>query len=880
MTNNFPDTFDLDELLKEKKLSPGMRQYIEIKQQYKECILLVHKGDFWEAYLNDAMTLSNKLNFKLTNFSCGLKEPICQCGFPYGRGTSSIENINNILKLGYKIALCEQLEDPKNPSGKIVKRDVVRIITPGTILDEDLLFDTNNFLACIIKGENIGFSYVDISTGEIFASSFNEELLSEELSRVKPSELIVFDEDIVNVNQNIINNYQIYINNDFDKIKDDILEEYFSSTYLDTLELKEDIKSSLVCLLSYVFYTQKKISKNLNNIELYDVTKNMLLDSFTRDSLELTKRMKTNDKFGSLFHILDNTKTAMGSRRLRQRIEQPFMDKNKIENQLDLVEDLVNDRFLSDDLTKILKKVYDIERLCGKLAFDNINPKEVINLKKSIEELPMLKNIILTSNCEHLKDFINDLDDLGDIFLLIDKSILDNAQITITNGDIIKDSYNTKVAHYRNLLKNNNETLVQIEEEQKNILGINLFKFGQNDIDGYYIEITKRNVKQANIPNDYKKVRELSNSYRYTFPKLKTFELEKIEAESKLSKLEYDLFIDIRNQLSENIARMKKTASILANLDIYLSFSEIAINYNYVRPSLNEDNILEIKNGRHPVIERLSYSSFIGNNTSMKQDKLIHIITGPNMSGKSTYMRQVALITLMAQIGCFVPCESANISICDRIFTRIGASDNLANGESTFMVEMNELSQILNNATNKSLILLDEVGRGTSTFDGISIAKATINYISKTIQCHTLFSTHYAELISLENELTNVENYKVEVKENEDNITFLRNVVKGCSTKSYGIQVAKSANMPKEVIQDAKNILMSLEQNKTTSTNNNSIIEPKTFIKEHKIENNENMLSSQENSIIEKEIKNLDLLHMTPFDAIVYLNKIQMKLKN
>lgn len=864
---NEKQIYNLEELLKNKNLSPMMKQYITLKLQYSDCILLSHVGDFWEIYLNDAIVLSNQLNLKLTKKSCGLDIQIGQCGFPYNRGSNTINTINNILKLGYKIALCEQLEDPKNPSGKIVKRDIIQIITPGTILDEDLLFDTNNFLASIVKiDDKIGFSYVDISTGEIFTSSFDESLLSEEISRVKPRELIILDNNIEKKISKVINNYQICVNNTFDKIKDDILNDYFLDFYLNKLYFPIGTKESLIQLLSYVFYTQKKVTNNLNNIDFYDVTNNMLLDSFTRDSLELTKRMKTNDKNGSLYSILDKTKTAMGARKLKQRIEQPFLDIPYIEKQLNFVEDLVNDRFLSEDLTNILNNVRDIERLCGRIAFDKITPREMINLKKSIEELPMLKNLILTSNCNYLKDFIKPLDDLKDIFLLLENSILEECNSNLSDGYIIKNSYNNKVEYYRNLLQNNNKILENIELEQKNILGINILKIGQTDTEGYYIQITKKNLDLLELPDEYKKVKELKDSYRYTFPKLRKFEQDKIEAEEKLKKIEYELFVDIRNKLSDNIARMKQVARILAELDVYLSLSAVSIENGYVRPNLNNENRLIIKNGRHPVIEKLNNNSFIGNDIYMDSNNSIHIITGPNMSGKSTYMRQIALITLMAQIGCFVPCDEADISICDRIFTRIGASDNLANGESTFMVEMNELSQILNNATIKSLILLDEVGRGTSTFDGISIAKATVEYISKEIKCHTLFATHYFELITLEDELHNVKNYKVEIKECDDEIFFLRKVVEGCSTKSYGIQVAKTVNLPNEVIIRAKNILKELESCETKEINN-----IKEVIKEVPI---------IQDSIVDSKIKELDLMNTTPMELFQFIHKLQKDIKN
>lgn len=872
--------YDIDEYLKKPKLSELMQQYIQFKKKYMDCILLCHVGDFFEIYFNDALEMHNKVGLKISKKSCGLDEKVAQCGFPYSRNVN--ENINNILSRGYKVAICDQLEDPKNKEGNIVKRDVVQVITPGTILDDDLLLSCNNFLASITKNNNsIGFSYVDISTGEIFTSSFDVSLLKEELSRVKPSEIILLDKDLENDLNNIIYNYNIFVNDNFNQIDDNILNLYFSERYLKSLTYTKESKDSLIQLFSYVFYTQKKIAKNLNDIEIYNVHKTMLLDSFTRDSLELTKKQKSNDRQGTLLSVLDKTNTAMGSRKLKQRIEQPFIEKDKIEYELNLVEDLYNDRLLSDNLTSILKNVYDIERICGRLAFEKINPREVVNLKKSIEELPFLKQLIKESNCNYLKSFIEDMDDLSDIFLKLENCLLDNPSFSVNDGNIFKDNYNEKIAKYRKILYKSDDFINDLLEKQKQILGINLLNFGKNNTDGYYICITKKNLEKTNLPKDYKKLKELKSSIYFTCPELKEFEIEQLEAEDKLKKLEYELFVELRDELIDNIFRMKEVSNILAKLDVYLSFSKIAIENNYVRPKLNEENILEIKNGRHPVIEKLSTNPFITNDISMNDNNAIHIITGPNMSGKSTYMRQNALIILMAQIGCFVPCDEANISICDRIFTRIGASDNLLNGESTFMVEMNELSQILNNSTSKSFILLDEVGRGTSTFDGISIAQSTIEYISKNIKCHTLFATHYFELIELENKFSNIENYKVEIEENNEDITFLRKVVKGYSTKSYGIQVAKSVNIPNEVIIRANEILLELENSSDSieenSTHKNVIVE-KVNIREENIDKNKVEIQDDSNIYLE-ELKNLDLLNLTPMQVLQKVYELQQKVK-
>jgi DNA mismatch repair protein MutS len=893
--------FDLEELLGYKGLSPLIKQYIEFKLKYNDCVLLSHVGDFWEMYLNDAQDVGMRIGLKISSKACGLDFGIPMCGFPYNKGTSSNTMINRILSLGLKIALCEQLEDPKNMEGKIVKRDVVQIITPGTIIDEDLLQSSNNFLASIVKNDDmVGFSYVDVSTGELFATSFNSTITNEELSRVKPTELIMEDFDMEEELQATINNYRIFVNK-IDHVSEDILELTFDLGYLDGLKLDALTRQSLIQLLSYIMYTQKKVPNNINSIELYNVSKTMLLDSFTRDSLELTKQMKSNSINGSLFSIMDKTKTAMGRRLLKQRIEQPFINKEFIEEQLDLVEDFVNNGIVKDEVNDLLSNIRDIERICGRIAFERATPPELVMLKKSLEVIPQIIDEINNSNCEHLKNFITNMDDLYDLYDLIDNGIEEEPCNSPLEGYVIKSSYNEMVAKYRNILANQEILTVKIIDDEKKRLETNGGKFGKNDLDGYYIEFTKKVLKTIKIPDEYRKVKELSNSYRYTFPKLRDFEIETLEAQDKLRKVENDLFVDIRTTLSKNISRIKRTARLLAKLDLYLSLGKLAIENNYVKPSLNEEHTTVIKNGRHPIVEILNTQFFVSNDIVMDDSNDIHVITGPNMSGKSTYMRQVALIILMAQMGSFVPCEMANISICDRIFTRIGASDNLANGESTFMVEMNELSQILNNATSKSFILLDEVGRGTSTFDGISIAKATIEYISKNIKCHTLFSTHYFELVSLERYLPNVKNYKIDVKENNDGLVFLRKVIRGNSTKSYGIHIAKMVNLPNELIDRAKEILDEFEKNKEALD-----MKDEPLLQEKVVEEKPKPLSIKEpiieeplakedtgekeivpiqttipsnNNGLEMEIRDLDLMNMTPMDTFLYVYNLQKKLK-
>lgn len=860
------ESYNEKELLQNKKLSPMFREYVEKKVKYPDCIIAFRCGDFYESYFNDAITLNKYFGLKASDKSCGLDEGAPMCGFPIRAATI---HFNRFLQSGYKIVIVEQTEDPKNAKGRLVNREVVRILTPGTVIDEEMLMANNNYLASILEenGE-IGFSYVDISTGEVYASLIDRNALKEEISRVKPVEMIIPEERIRLAILPIATLHNLNINSSFDEIDNDILKKYFDVHYLKQLSLPTLVIKSLTQLLSYVFYAQKIISKNISTINFYDIHKTMMMDGFTRESLELTHKIHSNDKKDSLFDILDKTKTAMGARKLRQRIEQPFLEKKTIENKLDLVEEFYNNMVLTSEIRQLLNSVYDIERICGRLAFERISPKEMIQLRNSLEHLPSIKaKINKTENIPHLKDFISKMDTLDNIYELILKSIANEPKTTITDGDIIKTGYNETVDKYRDTLLHISERLDKLRVEEKSKWG-NSVKIVQNDSDGYYLEITKRQLSLINLPSEYTRIKELSNNVRFMFPALKEMQADKLEAISKNNILENKLFCEIREKLIDNINRLKNTASILAELDVFMSLATVASINNYIKPQLNENHYISIKGGRHPVIEQVSNEAFIANDLKMDSNKYISVITGPNMSGKSTYMRQMALIVLMAQMGSFVPCTEANISICDRIFTRIGASDNLSKGESTFMVEMSELSQILNEATHRSLCLLDEIGRGTSMFDGISIAKASIQYLAEKIHAFTLFSTHYFELIDMEQKYSCVKNYKVDVLELNDDLQFLRKVILGSSTESYGIHVAKMAGMPSEVTDNAKKILKELESK-------NQIISSLTEKKE--FEDNSDKLEEDKKESITNKIMLLDLNNMTPMEVFLYVSELQKR---
>ena len=800
-----------------KKLTPMMKQYMETKDRYKDCILFYRLGDFYEMFFDDAIIASKTLEIALTGKACGLEERAPMCGVPFHSANSYI---SKLVENGYKVAIGEQLEDPAKAKG-IVKRDVIRVITPGTVLDGSLLENKkNNYLMSIYRNKNmIGLSYVDISTGELNATYLNEDKIVEEIAKVNPSEIILNDLLFIDKIRDIATVGNIYINESFDDgmEEESIIFDYFTSEYIETLDLDNDglIKKSIAIILNYIYSTQKQITSNMSSINVYNSSEYMVLDMFTRTNLELTQTIRGGKKKGSLLHVLDRTSTAMGGRLLRKYVEQPLINKEKIEYRLNIIEEINDDYILKEDLIEILKKIYDIERICGKIAFEKVTPKELINLKHSIEKLPLLKETVENSSCVILKEYINSMDTLEDIYQLIEYSIKEDPAITIKDGNIIKSGYNNELDELRDISKNGANIIKDIEAKEKERTGVKSLKIGFNKVFGYYIEITKANLAQANIDESYIRKQTLSNAERFITPELKEIEEKILNAEEKIKAIEYEIFKEIRSAVYKNINRIQEVAHIVANVDVYAALAETASQNGYVKPNINNENRLEIKNGRHPVVENIvGIENFVPNDTYLKTgENTINIITGPNMSGKSTYMRQTAIIALMAHIGSFVPAEYADIPIMDRIFTRVGASDDLSQGQSTFMVEMNEVSMILKNATDKSLVILDEIGRGTSTYDGISLAWSIVEYIHKNIKCKTLFATHYHELTDLEDEFDEVKNYSIGVKEDGNDVIFLRKIIPQAADKSYGIYVAKLAKLPDEVINRSSEILSDLEKN-------------------------------------------------------------------
>lgn len=768
-------------------------------------------------FFEDAIVASKVLEIALTGKACGLEERAPMCGVPFHAANAYI---SKLVENGYKVAIGEQMEDPALAKG-IVKREVIRVVTPGTVLEGNLLENKkNNYLMSLYKeNDNIGLSYVDISTGETNATVLKRDKLIEEIAKVSPSEIIINDLDYIKNLEAIASLSNIYLNTNFDEayLDENILKQYFSDEYLSKVKFDENglINRSLCVLLNYIYNTQKQVTSNINNINVYNSSNYMVLDMFTRSNLELTETIRTKKKKGSLLHVLDKTSTAMGGRMLRKYVEEPLVDKKRIQNRLDVIEEIKDDYSLRIDLIEILKNVYDIERICGKIAFEKVTPKELINLKNSIEKLPKLKRRIEDSDAEILKNYAGKMETLDDIFDLIDRAILPEPSITIKDGNIIQSSYNEELRELREVSTNGAFMIKEIENREKEKTGVKSLKIGFNKVFGYYIEITKANLATANIDDSYIRKQTLSNAERYITEELKIIEDKILHAKEKIGVLEYELFVQVRKYIYDNIDRIQNVAKIIANIDVFTSFATVADLNNYVKPNINDNNKLDIKNGRHPVVENIvGEENFVPNDTYLSDDEnIINIITGPNMAGKSTYMRQSAIIVLMAHMGSFVPADFADIPICDRIFTRVGASDDLSSGQSTFMVEMNEVSQILKNATSKSFVILDEIGRGTSTYDGISLAWAIVEYIQSNIKCKTLFATHYHELTDLENEFREVKNYSISVKDDGENIIFLRKIVEQPADKSYGIYVAKLAKLPNQVIERSSEILSDLEKN-------------------------------------------------------------------
>ena len=906
------------------KLTPMMRQYFEIKENYKDCILFFRLGDFYEMFFEDAETAARELELVLTGRDCGLEKRAPMCGIPFHASNSYI---GRLVAKGYKVAICEQVEDPKFAKG-IVKRDVIKVITPGTYTDSSFVEETkNNYIMTIyadLERNRCSLAITDISTGDFLATEGELEkgVILDEISKFNPKEIILLDsldqeliKDITLTTPALISRKPIeYFEENFEEVLNNQFGEKSNSLSL-------MVKKSSNALVKYILDTQKISLTNINDIEVYSLVDFMTIDLSSRRNLELTENLREKSKKGSLLWVLDKTETSMGSRMLRRWIEEPLVNKEKITLRLNAVEELFNDLSLNDSLKDALHDIYDRERILGKISNKNANAKDLIALKTSIGKIPNVKGIIENCTSSLLKNYHHNLDDLRDIYELLEKSIKEDPSLTLKDGDLIKDGFNSEIDELRLAKTNGKDWISSLENREREFTGIKSLKVGFNKVFGYYIEISKANY--SSIPEGrYIRKQTLANAERFITPELKEIEEKLLGASEKLCSLEYDIFLDIRNEVENHIDRLKTTAKIIAELDCISNLAFVALENDFIKPEINEDGETKIENGRHPVVEKvIPKGEFIPNDTIInKDDNQLLIITGPNMAGKSTYMRQVAIITLMCQIGSFVPASKANISVVDKIFTRIGASDDLAGGKSTFMVEMWEVSNILKNATENSLVLLDEVGRGTSTYDGLSIAWSVIEYIckNKNLRCKTLFATHYHELTKLEGEIHGVRNYSVAVKEVDNNIIFLRKIIEGGADQSYGIEVAKLAGIPDEVINRAKEILEKLEMESSKDNLDLALKEvnaskeemkeasikasyevKETLVEEDKIEIKEEVISKsseakthKEDDQIQldfsaigkdnliKELSEVDILSLNPMEAMNRLYALVKEAKN
>lgn len=877
------------------ELTPMMQQYMETKAQYKDCILFYRLGDFYEMFFDDALTASKELEITLTGKNCGLEERAPMCGVPY----HSVEGyLNRLVQKGYKVAICEQVEDPKAAKG-IVKREVVRIVTPGTNLNTQALDATkNNYIMCIVYiDEHFGLSVADVTTGDYFVTELDSaRKLMDEIAKYAPSEIICNESLYVSgVNLDDLKErlgITIYALDSWyfdDASCEKVLKEHFKVASLEALGIG-DYNSGAIgagALLQYLYETQKNSLAHLTGITGYTTGKYMLLDSSSRRNLELCETLREKQKRGSLLWVLDKTKTAMGARTLRSFIEQPLIDKDEIVKRLDAVAELKDNAITREEIREYLTPVYDLERLISRITYQSANPRDLISFKSSLQMLPHIKCILSDLESPLLKELYEELDTLEELCALIESAIEDEPPLAMKDGGIIKTGYNEDVDKLRNAKTEGKTWLAEVEEEEREKTGIKNLRIKFNKVFGYYLEVT--NSYKDLVPDYYMRKQTLTNAERYITPKLKELEDMILGAEDKLYALEYELYCEVRERIASEVVRIQKTAKAIAQIDVFASLAYVAERNNYVRPGINEKGVIDIKNGRHPVVEKMIPNEmFIANDTYLDDKKnRISIITGPNMAGKSTYMRQTALIVLMAQVGSFVPAESANIGIVDRIFTRVGASDDLASGQSTFMVEMTEVANILRNATSKSLLILDEIGRGTSTFDGLSIAWAVVEHISnkRLLGAKTLFATHYHELTELEGKLDSVNNYCIAVKEKGDDIVFLRKIVKGGADKSYGIQVAKLAGVPDSVIQRAKEIVDELiEADVATRIREISVQSSEPTKKTKKYDEVDlaqiSLFDTVKDDDILEELKQIDVAHLTPIEALNTLYSLQNKLKN
>lgn len=858
------------------KLTPMMEQYMQIKEEYKYCLLFYRLGDFYELFYDDAVIASKELELTLTGKNCGQEERAPMCGVPFH---SADGYIAKLVEKGYKVAICEQTEDPKKAVG-IVKREVIRIVTPGTVLDTNVLDESkNNYIMCIYKNvDGYGVASCDVSTGEFQVTAIPSDLdnkVIDEIARFNPSEIICNKE--VDMGEQVSRVFDIKLNEynqwAFDYQNANIcLCNHFKTLNLAGFGLEDDrpCVSAAGALLEYLIETQKNNLSHISAIKKYASNKYMVLDISSRRNLELTQTIRDKSKKGSLLWVLDKTKTAMGARLLRKWLEQPLIVEDEIDKRLDSVEAFKNSPFEREDLKEMLNTIYDIERLMSKVVYATANAKDLIALKNSFAYLPQIKNNLSSYDADYIKEIYEGFDCLEDIYELINESIAEDPPFSVREGGMIKKGYNAEVDKLRSAKDEGSGWLTALEAKEKEETGIPKLRIKYNRVFGYYIEVT--NSYKNQVPDRYIRKQTLTNAERYITPELKEIEDTILGADEKAIALEYDLFSDIRNRIAKKVERIQATAKALSTVDVLQSLGDVADKNNYVKPVVNTSGIIDIKEGRHPVVEKVSKEAFIPNDTYLDRDETLAIITGPNMAGKSTYMRQTALLVLMAQIGSFIPAESAEIGITDRIFTRVGASDDLATGQSTFMVEMVEVANILNNATKNSLLILDEIGRGTSTFDGLSIAWAVLEYIANKIGARTLFATHYHELTELEGKVKGVKNYCVSVKEQGEDVIFLRKIVEGGTDRSYGVHVAKLAGVPNSVLKRANSILNLLaSDDKTISVDTDYDFSYDDEPMQRKV-----IVLNE----ITAEFDDMDLNNITPFEAMKKLYDIKEKLRS
>ena len=866
------------------EFSPMMQRYLETKEEYKDCILFYRLGDFYEMFFEDAITASRELELTLTRKDCGQEERAPMCGIPHHAAEIYV---SRLINKGYKVAICEQLEDPKTTKG-IVKRGVIRVVTPGTLVESNMLEERkNNYIMSIYKtGIYFGISICDISTGEFYSAEIKDNnnfpILLDEIARYTPSELVINSmmanclDEMNKIKERFENVYITKFNDKFFSEELNNINLRFNvvdnnERKIENLAEKKLALSSINALVQYIEDTQKTSLDHINKITIYNLSKYMALDINARRNLEITEKMRDKSKKGTLLWVLDKTSTSMGGRLLRRWLNDPLVDVDEINRRLNAVKELKDDIILRGEVIENLKKVYDIERLAGKMAYGNANARDMVTLKNSLFKLPEVKQILKNCKSDLLKGLYEKLDELQDIYQLIEKSIVEDPPMTIKDGGIIKLGYDEEIDKLKTAQTEGKTWLVQLEAEEKEKTGIKNLKIGFNKVFGYFIEVTKSYLDQ--VPDRFIRKQTLTNAERYITEDLKNLENQILGAEEKVINLEYNAFVEIREEISKNVTRLQTTSEVISSLDVLTSFAQVAEDFNYCMPVVDSSGTIDIKNGRHPVIEKiLGEGVFVENDTFLdKGDNRLSIITGPNMAGKSTYMRQVALITLMAQCGSFVPAESANIGVVDKIFTRVGASDDLSMGQSTFMVEMMEVATILKEATPNSLVILDEIGRGTSTYDGLSIAWAVAEYIADKQKCgaKTLFATHYHELTELENKIEGIKNYSIAVKEKGEDIIFLRKIVRGGTDESYGIHVARLAGVPKVVTQKANEILRSLEKKNilTGKKQDKKQVEGQFDMYNYKL------------AEIAHEIDKVNLNELTPIDALNTLVRIKEKMK-